>query len=46
MTETPDWAAKYKDIQRMIDFVGAEEDQIAREPDSNKRAYLNMKVKP
>jgi len=37
---------EFKDIQRMIDFVAAEEAQIAREPDSNKRAYMNLPPPP
>lgn len=48
------WAAKkqghekveFKDVQRMIDFVRAEEAQIAREPSSSKRAYMDLEKQP
>lgn len=37
------WKVEFKDIQRMIDFVVREEGLRAEEPNSNRRAYRNLK---
>jgi hypothetical protein len=40
--KTNGWKVEFKDTQRMIDFVRREEEQIAREPSSSKRAYMDL----
>lgn len=37
-----EWSVEFKDVQRMIDFVRREEDLIASEPSSSKRAYMDL----